>query len=159
MRQDSAAKKILTRTALALTAGLGVMMIFLFTGLAHRLEWKTFDIRARLLASPSAAAENVVLILVDQDSLDWARENNGLSWPWPREIWAHILNFCKTQGVRAVGFDILFTEPSLYGESDDAAFAEASEDLGAVTGALFLGNTTGAATVYPDGYPEPFIRS
>lgn len=155
MEQVSARKKILFRTALALATGMGVMLLLILSGLVHRLEWKTFDIRAQLLAKPAPSTSEVVLILVDQDSLDWARENNGLSWPWPREIWAHILNFCKAKGVRAVGFDILFTEPSFYGKYDDAAFATASREMGTVTGALFLGNTTGATTRYPAGYPEP----
>jgi adenylate cyclase len=123
--------------------------------MGQRLEWKTFDIRANLLAKPAATSSEVVLILVDQDSLDWARQNNGLSWPWPREIWAHILDFCQTQGARAVGFDILFTEPSFYGVYDDEAFAAASRRMEAVTGALFLGKSTGAATGYPETYPAP----
>ncbi|TYT74447.1 CHASE2 domain-containing protein [Desulfobotulus mexicanus] len=155
MTSGSPLIRILYRTGLATSLAMIFVMILSFTGLLDRMEWKTFDIRAQMMAKPSASTKNVVLILVDQNSLDWARETNHLSWPWPREIWAYILDFCQSRGAKAVGLDILFTEPSIYGEYDDAALAAASRRFGSVAGAIFLGDSTGAATVYPETHPQP----
>ncbi|TWI73217.1 class 3 adenylate cyclase [Desulfobotulus alkaliphilus] len=155
MQSGSSLIRILYRTGLATSLAMALVLMVSFTGLLDRMEWKTFDVRARMMAKPSASTENVVLILVDQNSLDWARETNHLSWPWPREIWAYILDFCQSRGAKAIGLDILFTEPSIYGEYDDAALAAASRRFGSVAGALFLGDSTGAATDYPDRYPQP----
>jgi len=92
-------------------------------GALDRWEAITWDWRAKTLARPSPAHDQITLILLDQDSLDWARKENGLSWPWPREVYAAIVAYCQRSGARSLAFDVLFTEPSSYGVEDDAALA------------------------------------
>ena len=55
-------------------------------------EAKTWDWRASFLAKPGKATDDIRLILLDQNSLDWARKENGLNWPWPREIYGAIVD-------------------------------------------------------------------
>ncbi len=118
-------------------------------------EAKSWDWRVALMAKPGKATSNISLILLDQNSLDWGKEVNGLTWPWPREIYGAIINFCKRNGAKAVAFDVLFTDPSSYGVEDDAAFAQAVSDFGHVALATFLSNQSGNNPHWPATVPLP----
>ncbi|MFN2352700.1 MAG: CHASE2 domain-containing protein, partial [Kiritimatiellia bacterium] len=72
----------------------------------------------------------VRLILLDQQSLDWGANVSGLSWPWPREVYQPIVDFCLRQGARSIAFDVLFTEPSKYGVADDQLLGQAAARAG-----------------------------
>jgi adenylate cyclase len=85
-------------------------------------EAVTWDARARLLARPSAAADSIAVVVLDQASLDWGEETNGWSWPWPREVYSALVGYCRRAGARMIAFDMLYTEASVYGVEDDAAF-------------------------------------
>ncbi len=133
----------------ALAAGLWA------AGTLDRWEAITWDWRAETLARPSPAHDQIALILLDQDSLDWAQKENGLSWPWPREVYAAIIAYCQRGGASSLAFDVLFTEPSSYGVEDDLALARASGDYGRMACAVSLGRETGSLTTWPEGAPEP----
>ncbi len=85
------------------------------------------------------AESPVCLILLDQHSLDWGRETNGWSWPWPREVYTAIIDFCVRGGARSLSFDVLFSEPSVYGVWDDQALGDAIAASGFFVGAAFMG--------------------
>ena len=90
-----------------------------------RFEAKTWDWRVTSLAKPGPFTSKIRLIFIDQQSLDWAKKENALSWPWPRELYKPILEFCRRQGAKAVAFDMLYTEPSSYQVEDDRSFGAA----------------------------------
>ncbi len=113
-------------------------------------EAKTYDWRARELADSRPPNDRVVLVLVDQNSLDWAQEVNGIKWPWPRQLYGVIADFCQQGGAAAVGFDILFTEPSFYGESDDRQMADALARKANSVAVAFLGKEAGKHRTWPD---------
>ncbi len=124
-------------------------------GLLDAFEGRTWDWRVRLLARPGPATERIALIVLDQASLDWGKEVNGLSWPWPRETYAIVADFCRRAGARALAFDVLYTEPSIYGVYDDQAFGAALAENGRVAGSLVLSQTEGAAETWPPDLPQP----
>jgi adenylate cyclase len=124
-------------------------------GAFEAFEARTWDWRQQLLARPGPATDRVALILLDQDSLDWAREQSGLSWPWPREVYSFVVSFCDRAGARALAFDVLFLEPSGYGVYDDLALGAAVEESGRFVGSLFLGRESGDAVTWPPGLPDP----
>lgn len=121
-------------------------------------EAKTWDWRAALLAAPGAATDRVALILLDQNSLDWARKENGLTWPWPREVYGAIVDFCRRSGARALAFDVLYTEPSKYGVEDDAAFGRSAKAFGRFAASVFLGESSGSETRWPASVPVPGFK-
>ena len=120
------------------------------TGLIARWDNPLADWRARLLAKPSTATDQVKLILLDQESLDWGKQENGWPWPWPREAYAPLLDYLKRNGAKTVAFDVLYTEPSAYGVGDDEALGAAMERFGNVVGAVFLGTQTEQTTHWPN---------
>jgi len=107
-------------------------------GVLDGLEQTTWDWRVRAMATPSDATDDIVLILLDQASLDWAEQENGLSWPWPRQVYAPLIDFCTRGGASVIAFDVLFTEPSAYGVDDDAVLAGAIAASDRFVGARFL---------------------
>ena len=119
-------------------------------GWLEPLENALWDTRVSLLADPAKHDPNIKIILIDQSSLDWAEESNRLSWPWPREMYTAITDFCVNGGAKAVIFDMLFTEASLYGSGDDARFAASLAKAPSV-GAVVLSDTQGTQLTWPKG--------
>lgn len=107
-----------------------------------------WDLRVKALQNPQEHDENIKLILIDQNALDWGEKNYGLSWPWPREMYAKIVDYCMAQGAKAVIFDILFQEPSLYGLVDDNRFIASIGQANSV-GAVVLSQKQGDSIHWP----------
>ena len=84
-----------------------------------------------------AASPQVVVVTVDQPDLDFFK-NQGVTWPWPREVYAPLIDYCRSAGAKAVIFDILFTEASSYGPEDDQRLAQAAAAAGNVALPFFL---------------------
>ncbi|MGE4536014.1 MAG: CHASE2 domain-containing protein [Desulfovibrio sp.] len=154
----AAFRKRLLFGVMAGVVGLTAAWLLSLTGIVTSFEARTFDWRARLLTPRDGGSDAVRLILLDQASLDWAAKENGLSWPWPREVYGAILDFCRRGGAKAVAFDVLYTEPSTYGVADDTAFAAAGKRLGNFVLPVFLGRETGKTNVWPaDVPPDPLV--
>lgn len=152
-----AAKKLL----LGLLAGLigaSVAILFSLPGWLDIWEAKTWDWRVNAMARPAPTTDKIRLILLDQNSLDWAKEENGLGWPWPREVYSAIIRFCQRSGAKALAFDVIFTEPSKYGVADDQAFATAVRDFKYFVGAVSLSQTAGSERRWPAFVPEPSLN-
>jgi len=145
---------------LAASVGSALTLFLWIPGWLDLWEIKSWDWRVNLLAevAPAQVSDSKIrIILLDQDSLDWGKQVNDLAWPWPREVYGKILDFCRRGGAKAVGFDVLFTEPSKYGVEDDLAFGRSIRDFQRFTGAIFLGEKTGEFMAWPPFAPKnPF---
>ena len=100
--------------------------VFHQTGLRD-IEYKTIDLRFRTFADASLADSSVVMVAIDDTSLEEFSQN-GISWPWPRDFYALALDYLS--GSKAVVFDLLFYEPDLDRSESvavytDSLFAEA----------------------------------
>ncbi|MGD9973944.1 MAG: CHASE2 domain-containing protein [Desulfatirhabdiaceae bacterium] len=154
MRVSPAIRKLLLGIASGVAGAILAIGLWA-TGIPDRWEGITWDWRASMLARPGSAHDQITLVLLDQNSLDWAQTENGLSWPWPREVYAAIIAYCQRNGAKSLALDVLFTEPSSYGVEDDAALAGASAGYGRVAGAVTLGLETGNLRFWPKDVPEP----
>jgi class 3 adenylate cyclase len=85
-------------------------------GVFHYLEYKSYDMRVRFWAAStySIPSEEIVVILLDQDSIDWAQRARGWGWPWPRQAYAEIVDYLNSCGAKSMAFDVIFSEPSIY---------------------------------------------
>jgi adenylate cyclase len=123
------------RLGRGIALGLAAFAIALATQalrVARPLEWKSWDLRLRLLADPSRASSDIVIFLIDQSSLDVYEKQQALAWPWPRQIYSAVVDYLRTGGARAVFFDLVFSESSRSGVEDDEDFARAMERAGMV---------------------------
>lgn len=135
-----------------------------YTGWLTFAENHTWDLRMRLWTPPQPSHPRIKLVLIDQPSLDWAAEQLGVSWPWPREMYAAVVGYAFDAGAQAVVFDVLFSDASTYGVEDDGRFADSLQLL-PVAGSVALernGGRTEASRLYLPGVPcadTGFIRA
>jgi hypothetical protein len=62
----------------------------------------------------------VVIVQIDDCSIDWFKHKGLPSWPWPRDRHADLISELGVRGAAAVGYDILFLdEQTNRTESDD----------------------------------------
>ncbi len=123
-------------------------------GWLDQFENMIWQWRARTFAALTPPSEQVKVILLDQNSLDWGKQENHWSWPWPREVYGPIFSFCMRGGAKAVAFDWVFTEPSVYQVADDEALGAAFKSVPSSVGALCLGRMSGEATAWPPDVPD-----
>jgi adenylate cyclase len=128
------------RTLLTLATAVGVAVLLSalrVTYLGESAELKTLDRRFRALRDAADADTSIVIIDVDNLSLDLTRNSLG-RWPWPRDVWAMLIDYVNTGGARAIAFDFVFGEPDLANPAGDSAFVDAAERAGmTVQAALF----------------------
>ncbi len=140
--------------ALGLVASLIAGLLYIAGAMAW-LERPLWDWRVRALATPGAATARVCTIMIDQSSLDDARDLFGIGWPWPRQVYAYILDFCQRAGATAIAFDMIYTEHSTTGVSDDEQFGEAIARGLPFVVALPMGASIGTASAWPEAAADP----
>ena len=140
---------------------LAIAALLDFSGLLVPYSLKTLDLMFRRLPL-APASPDVAIIAIDQADLDFFKEQ-GVGWPWPRELYGPIIDFCRRGGAKAVIFDMLYTEPSVYGRDDDQRFARSAKEAANVIVPFFLSRRSktadAAATEILQKYALPTIGS
>ncbi len=103
----------------------------------QKVEYITYDWRVKSLASSKVKSKDIVLIVIDQYSLEWMQKEQGLGWPWPREFYGVFTAFAKEADAKLLVFDMIFSENSVYNISDDIAFSQALQTFPTI-GAIAL---------------------
>ncbi len=118
--QRSAMRRLLTAALLAL---FGFLLVAALqpTGAVERLELLTLDARYELGIGRRPPGDDIVIAWIDQSSMEFL-DQNGVSFPWPREIYAQVLEYLIGVGARAVVFDVLFDQRG--NAEDDRVFGE-----------------------------------
>ncbi len=101
-------KKIVISLLIALLI-FGITIALYIQGQFKKPEFFVYDVQTRLLRSDKVLDGRIKVILVDEASLTSMSDIVG-RWPWPRAIWADLLDFLSKGGARAVLFDVLFLE-------------------------------------------------
>jgi len=121
-------KKRQAAVVIALVVSTLVGSLF-YSGAVDRLEWIAPDPR-------------VEVVLIDEASLQAMDPLVG-RWPWPRSVYADIIDFFTIGGARAVAFDILFPERETRGEevangysANDQSFIDATATAGNIYHAM-----------------------
>ncbi len=127
---------VLAAVASALSASLYV------TGALNLFELKAFDLYSRFL-NPARSTDRITVIEIDQRSID-ALSRENINWPWPRQMYAPIVEYLSE--AEAVFIDILFTEPSSYGQEDDLILSEAIGRASNVYLPFFLSKNPGGTS-------------
>jgi adenylate cyclase len=156
---------VLRKTLIGLGLGFGAVLVALGLGslpFVQTVELKSYDWRMRVTADPSTARKDIVLVEIDENSLQKLAPVVG-RWPWPRLVHAQLLNFLSHAHPKAVLYDVQFTEPDRRrftvgdqewtGAESDQELADAVKQLGV---AVMIGNAvpeapaTGAPPAIPD---------
>ncbi len=122
--------KKLIHLALLCTLVFALVCALHFGGFFSWIEHKSYDSRMKVTAPYFSPSEKINIVLLDQKSLDWAKKEMGWGWPWPRAAYASMIDFFNRGNAASVAFDMIYSEPSLYGPEDDDAFASACQRFG-----------------------------
>lgn len=139
-------------------SGITIALLFWYSGLLTGIEGKTYDLRASLFSKKAPTTDSIVLVLVDQEALDWVADtaNYGLAWPWPRQLFGAIIINCLRRNAEAVGFDVMFTEDSSFSLTDDLILRNSFLQMANFAlGSVFPSNTFGNSTRWPENIPKP----
>jgi adenylate cyclase len=147
------------KSALIITAVVfSVIGVLHFCGAFHYLENKSYDLRVRFFANSTRPSDDIIVILLDQDSIDWAQQERGWGWPWPRRAYGELLDYMHTGNAEAVVIDIIFSEPSIYGEEDDESFIRAGQEYGRAVQVAMFSSTSGSARSWPPELESPLFE-
>ncbi len=101
----------------------GVLALVLVWLASTTRPWQGVENRVFDLFTTAAATHKVdvpvVILAIDEPTFSQLQ----IQWPFPRSLHAHVLDRLRADGALAVGFDIVFAEPSQ--PDEDAAFATA----------------------------------
>ena len=122
-----------------------LVLVLYLAGLITTIERKTQDFRFRIASSGHTIDEDIVIITVDEESLQFYREDLG-TWPWPREIFGALVEYLRSGDARVIVFDMIFAEPDVLNPASDAAFAQALEGDTPVLLSLVFRETEGKST-------------
>ena len=110
-------------------AGVGLLVLLIFSGVTAPLDNALYDLHAR--SWRYTPDNNVVIIAIDAKSLDAIGR-----FPWPRSVYAQLIDRLTADGVRGIGMDITMTTPSDDPKNDDQ-LAEAIHRNGKVVLPVF----------------------
>jgi adenylate cyclase len=137
-------------------AGVGLLNFF---GVFQFLENKSYDLRIRLLADFDRPSDDIIIIMINQDSLDWAQRERGWGWPWPRKAYAELLDYMNLGRANSAAIDIIFSEPSIYQAEDDEAFIRAEREFGRTVQVVMISSQSGSAASWPTGSRQPIFET
>ena len=113
------------------------------------LEWLWSDPWTAQLAKRLEPDPSIVIVAVNEKSIQTLEEYYGRPQEWPRELMGRALEEIARGGARAVAFDILFSGEGRGDPAGDRRFAAALDDLPTVLGAQTAGMTAAAGPVTP----------
>jgi CHASE2 domain-containing sensor protein len=139
-----------------------VIAVFYLQGvpLFRSLEKYFYDVRMGLLAQQTMISGDIVIVGVDDDSLNRLEPVVG-RWPWPRAVMASVLDYCSQASVLAL--DILYAEHDWQYSLSDDAFVSTVQESGNVIAAIYgtdqLVATSQTDTLKAFAFPDPAIGS
>lgn len=115
----------------------GFVLLLQIAGAFNWLDNKTYDSRMKATASTIHASDEIAVVFIDRESLDWASSELGWGWPWPRKAYGDMVDFFSQGEAASVAFDFTYTETSVYGQEDDNSFAKSCAEYGKVVQTVF----------------------
>jgi adenylate cyclase len=111
--------------SLALAVAAVFALEFLVLQWMKPLENRLLDSFVKQHAAALAPDPDIVLVDIDEKSLAEMEKDAG-RWPWPRVVYADLIEGLALQKPRAIVFDMMFVEQDKFRPQDDAAFAESA---------------------------------
>ena len=158
-QKNTRVKNHAIRVAVIVAVTVAVVLVLEGLSLFQRPENIWYDSRMVRTASSHGPSDEIAVVLLDQDSLDWAQQELGWSWPWPRSAYGDIVSYFNLGGAASLAFDVLFTEPSVYGPQDDAAFVQACAEYGRVVQTVYFEASQGRDSLWKEAFPQPPLQN
>ncbi len=143
----SSIKKILFakpfRFAVSAVIGLIAAYLTSLSSLGKSVELNALDIQFRLAQNSRTPDSNIVIVTIDQNSLQYFKKTIKTGWPWPRDFYALTTGYLARSGAKAIIYDFQFSEPdqdrvNSSGAENDKNFADSIKSAGNVYLATIL---------------------
>lgn len=96
-----------------------------------RTEMGLYDSRAKILARRNAPSEDIVIVAIDEESLQRLNEaqDGKLTFPWPRSVYAYVVEYINAAD--AIFLDVLLADPdrSTDGKLHDGLFVDVANQM------------------------------
>jgi adenylate cyclase len=136
MARSSAQKRLLKRLvaipAIAIISAFLAMILVRAAGskdVFSTVDNSFYDAAYRLRTPVKLDDSEVVVLAIDQRSLEQVAQATNFSWPWPRGYWGFVAQKLESMGAKVVALDLLLSERSAYDADDDQEMAEALDKL------------------------------
>ncbi len=157
------AKRFRTIVSVAVAISAGYMISESTIGTV--VELNDLDLQFRIAQHSRKPDTNIVIVTIDQNSLQYFKRTSKTGWPWPRDFYALLTDFLSRAGAKAIVYDFQFTEPdedrvNSAGAYNDSMFASAIRNAGNVYLAAILTkhddrDEPGDSLIkFPGRYPE-----
>ncbi len=100
-----------------------VLLAFLIgeTNQMERIEFILLDTAQRLVPLSVDEEDKVVVVAIDDLSISADSYDLG-KWPWPRRVYAPVIDYLSRAGARAIGFDLYFPLEDVVTPENDRVF-------------------------------------
>lgn len=138
------------------------LIIAVVTAIYYFPFWKNIDAKyndhwRKEIASSRKPDERIVIIQIDELSLTELEKTSG-RWPWSRAEYAYLIDGLIQANVKAIVFDILFSERDVFREDDDKYFRESVAGVNNIFYPAVLLDESQHVQPYPLGVlPENFV--
>src|SRR5436309_9807740 len=85
-------RKLLVGFGIAVTSFI-VALAVSQVGFFSTMEWKIYDLQFRFANQPKRASPEIVMVKIDDLSIDRMAENDFGRFPWPRDTYAVLLDY------------------------------------------------------------------
>ncbi|MBI2429447.1 MAG: adenylate/guanylate cyclase domain-containing protein [Ignavibacteriales bacterium] len=125
------------RIVFSAIAGLMTAWLISLSPVGNRVEMNALDIQFRFGQGSHKPDSSVVILTIDQNSLQYFKHNSKTSWPWPRDFYAVTTDYLAKGGAKAIVYDFHFNEPDedrviSSGADNDSLFAQSIRNAGNV---------------------------
>lgn len=114
----------LIELAVLFVATVAIVSALTFTSPWSLIELRSYDYLTTL-GNPPLPEKGPVIVAIDEPSLAEIQHQ----WPWPRALHARLIEQLRAAGAKAIGLDIIFSEPAAAPENDDALQAALGPDV------------------------------
>jgi diguanylate cyclase (GGDEF)-like protein len=80
---------------------------FNMTSFFNDIEAKSYDIRVKLFKKDATASSKIMLVAVDDDSLEQMEQQYG-RWPWNRQAYNNLIQYLEQNKAGVIAFDMMF---------------------------------------------------
>ncbi|HEY3128309.1 MAG TPA: adenylate/guanylate cyclase domain-containing protein [Acidobacteriota bacterium] len=94
-----------------------------YTPILDATETRSYDFMLKVIRGPVEPPKDIVIVAIDDSSLQQLADSAGFRWPWPRSVHAKLIQLLNEAGARVIAFDVVFDQAST--AEEDQALAKA----------------------------------
>lgn len=125
------------RAAVSVIIGILCAWWLSLSSIGQNIELNALDLQFSIARNSRLPDTSIVILTIDQNSLQYFKKNGKITWPWPRDFYSLTTEYLHAAGAKAIVYDFHFNEPDIdrvnsQGKENDSLFAESIKNAGNV---------------------------